>query len=212
MSTTDTSKPTIERRGLFEAPQVRTDQGSPVLSGYALKFDRPSSPLTRPGGVSFVETIAPSALARLRERRDVKFAVNHDLSKVYGSTKAGTLTLDVDSIGLRFLLRPPDSPSGHDLVESVRRGDLDGMSFGFVARAEDWQRDQRPPVRRLTDVDIFEISAVPYAAYADAGIVVEQRALDVARSIVAADERQTRQLEIRVLETRLAALRQPAHG
>lgn len=199
------TRPTIERRGLFEAPQVRTEPSGAVLTGYALKFDRPSSPLTGKGGATFVETIAPAALSRLRERRDVKFAVNHDLSKVYGSTKAGTLTLDVDAVGLRFLLRPPDSPSGHDLVESVRRGDLDGMSFGFVVRADDWQRDQRPPVRRLTDVDLFEISAVPFAAYQDAGIVVEQRALDMARSIVAADERQTRQLEIRVLEQRMAA-------
>ena len=47
---------------------------------------------------------------------------------------AGVTTFGVigsDAVGLRFELTPPDSPSGLDLVESVRRGDLDAMSFGF---------------------------------------------------------------------------------
>ncbi len=206
----DTSKPTIERRGLYEAPQVRSDQAGTVLTGYALKFDTPSAPINGERGSTFVETIAPSALARLRERRDVKFAVNHDLSKVYGSTKAGTLTLDVDAIGLRFSLRPPASPSGDDLVESVRRGDLDAMSFGFVVRGEVWQREQRPPVRRLTDVDLFEISAVPFAAYQDAGIVVESRALEEAARIVADDRQRDRWAAVRAVELRLDPTRASA--
>jgi HK97 family phage prohead protease len=196
--------PPLERR--VEAAHVRATDTGAVVGGYALRFDTRSEPLTGPGGAVFVEEIAPQALARLREGRDVKFLANHDSGRVLGSTKAGTLILTVDTIGARFELTPPNSPAGQDLVEAVRRGDLDGMSFGFKTRADTW-RDGNPPVRVLTDIDLFEISVVAWPAYREAGIAIEQRALDHAASLVAHQGHQQRRRDLDALTERLAALR-----
>jgi HK97 family phage prohead protease len=43
-----------------------------------------------------------------------------------------------DASGLYCEISPPDTTTGHDTVESIRRGDLDGMSFGFGAVDESW--------------------------------------------------------------------------
>ena len=201
------ARPPLERRGLFEAAQVRATDAGVRLVGYAIRFGAPSEPLTGPDGVQFVEEIAAQALARLRERRDVKFLHSHHASKILGSTRAGTLRLDVDAVGLRFELTPPNSPVGQDVVEAVRRGDMDGMSFGFRTLQDSWRDGVTPPVRVLTDIDLFEISVVTWGAYTAAGITIEQRALDYAAALVARQGREQRRQEIDALNARLAALR-----
>jgi len=200
------SKPPLERRGLFDGAQLQAAADRSSLTGYALKYGVRSEPLPGPHGVEFVEEIDRQALARLRERRDVKFLHSHDASKVLGSTRAGTLRLDVDAMGLRFELTPPNSPTGHDLIEAVRRGDLDGMSFGFRTLQEEWI-ESRPPVRRVLDLDLFEISVVAWPAYREAGVMVEARALEHAAALVARHGREERGQELRALTERLAALR-----
>ncbi len=203
-------RPPLEHRGLAQAPRVDTSGRLPALVGYAIRFDAPSAPLGTP---PFIEVVRREALARLHERRDVKALVAHDPSRVVGSSKAGTLALAVDASGLRFRLDPPDSPIGHDLVEAVRRGDLDGVSIGFVVRAggETWQRAARPPVRELRDVDVFELSFVSWPAYEAAGVAIEQRALDEARAIIAAGRQADRYQQLRQLQRRVAdAVGQPS--
>lgn len=200
-------RPILERRGL-EAPieVARASSAAPGLVGYACRFDELSQPIGVP---AFREVIRPSALARLAERRDVKALIGHDPTRVVGSSKSGTLRLTVDAIGLRFSLDPPDSPSGRDLVESVRRGDLDGVSIGFrvLEGGESWRRGERPPVRELRDIDLFEISMVSFPAYLEAGVQIEARALECAASIVAADRQSARWQDVRALRLRLADLR-----
>lgn len=172
----------LERRGLAESAQIESGTGGPVLTGYALRFDSPSEPLPGRNGATFIETIDRGALARLHEGRGIKFLIAHDPGRVVGSTRGGTLRLSVDDIGLRFTLTPPSSPDGENLVEAVKRGDLDAMSFGFKVRADAW-RDGPPPTRVLKDVDIFELSAVCWGAYSAAGIAVENRAQDHAAAV-----------------------------
>lgn len=52
---------------------------------------------------------------------------------------------------------------GKDVHESVRRGDVTGMSFRFSVRKDNWSRggDQR----ELLDVMLTEISLVAFPAY-----------------------------------------------
>ena len=50
----------------------------------------------------------------------------------------------------------PDTTAGRDLVALAERGDLGGMSFGFIATDEAWQGD----TRELRAVDLREISVV----------------------------------------------------
>ncbi|AMY11295.1 phage prohead protease, HK97 family [Luteitalea pratensis] len=178
-----------------------------MLTGYAVRFNERSEPMHGANGAEFVEEVIPGALARLRERRDVKALIGHDPTKVIGSTRSGTLTLIPDAIGLRFELQPPNSPTGHDLIESVRRGDLDGVSFGFRTIADKWLPDTRPPVRQLLDVDVFELSIVAWPAYREAGVIIEPRALEYAAELVTCESRQLRARELDALTVRLRAIR-----
>ena len=207
MSASTSTKPTIETRGVEQAPRVDQTGRRPALVGHAIVFDRESELLGR--DPQFVEVIRACALDRLADSRDVKCLIGHDAARVVGLTKAGTLRLDVDNVGLRFRLDPPNSPSGLDLVEAVERGDVDAMSFGFRVREHGyvWRRDRKPPMREIRDLDLFEISFVSWPAYTAAGCSIEQRALDEVRRIVADDRQHERWSAVRALETRLATLR-----
>jgi len=168
-------KPEREVRYL-KAAELRVEGDSePVITGYAAVFDSDSLDL---GG--FVERIKEGAFARtLKEGADVRALVDHDASKIIGRNKAGTLELKEDKHGLHVRIKPPDTTSGRDIVTSIRRGDVDGMSFGFVANEYRWKDDVTPVVRTLLDVDLFDVSVVTYPAYPDTSVAV--RSLEEAR-------------------------------
>jgi phage head maturation protease len=89
----------------------------------------------------------------------------------------------------------------------VRRGDVDAMSFGFRTLRDEW-RAGTPPTRVLTDIDVFELSAVCWGAYSASGIAIEQRALDTAAQLTAHVGQELRASELDALGARLTALLQ----
>ena len=148
------------------------------LFGYAAKFNAQSEPLVDPySGSTFVEIIAPGAFARtLRESPDVRAIFNHDTSCVLGRVKSGTLRLWEDEVGLAFEVSLPDTGFARDLKESVRRGDIDGCSFGFVCRADEITRVGDTVVRTLLDIELYEISTgVAFPAYPDTVVSLRSR-------------------------------------
>ena len=138
--------PAIERRGA-----VGLTANGRTLSGYVATFGNEA----RIGG--FSESIAPGAFRdSLATGQDVLALLDHKPDALLGRTKTGTLTLREDSKGLRFDLKLPDTQHGRDLVALAERGDLGGMSFGFIATDEKWTGDKR----ELRAVDLLEISVV----------------------------------------------------
>ena len=132
----------------------------PKLTGYAAVFNSLSVDL---GG--FVERIDPAAFGR-SIAGDIRLLMGHQTDGVpLARTKSGTLTLDVDSRGLHFSADLPDSPSGSDVFEAVRRGDLSAMSFGFAVRKDSWEKSSGVTVRTLLDIDLHEVSVVAWPAY-----------------------------------------------
>jgi uncharacterized protein len=160
--------PKLERR-MFAA-QIRADRADQKskMVGYAAVFDSPSEDL---GG--FTETIAPGAFTRaLQENQDVRALKNHNPDYVLGRTKAGTLRLSQDDNGLKIECDMPDTTYARDLMTSLDRGDIDQMSFGFYVVEEKWYDNQgkETPMwmgskRVISDVNLFDISAVTYPAY-----------------------------------------------
>jgi HK97 family phage prohead protease len=132
------------------------------LVGYAAVFNSLSEPLQ-----GFREKIRPGAFARaISNHADVRALLNHDPSKVLGRTSAGTLELSEDRHGLRSVIHLPNTTLGHDLLESVRRGDISQMSFGFRANKDEWSKDaQGGAIRELIDCDLYDVSCVAYPAY-----------------------------------------------
>ena len=100
--------------------------------------------------------------------------VDHDPSKILGRVKSGTLELVEDKRGLRVKINPPDTQVGRDIVESIRRGDVDQMSFAFVTREDKWESDEEGNtiLRELLDVDLFDVSPVTFPAYPDTTVAV----------------------------------------
>jgi len=167
----------------FEADfELRAEGDGMTFIGYAAKFNSPSEDL---GG--FIETIEPGAFRKsLRSRNDVKLLVNHDTGRVLASTRAGTMKLYEDEVGLRVEASLPNTTDGRDMAELLRRGDLNKMSFGFSVMKDSWNSDMTQ--RTLKSVKLFETSIVSFPAYAATEAMV--RSLDKAatRAQVDADE------------------------
>ena len=151
-----------ERRAWpVEKLEVRASEGSPpVIEGYAAVFGELSLDL---GG--WRERIAPGAFARSVQDNDVRALWDHNSQYVLGRNRAGTLALEEDERGLGVEIRPPGTSWANDLMESMRRGDVNQMSFGFYVRQDEWIEEDGLLVRVLRDVDLFDVSVVTYPAY-----------------------------------------------
>src|SRR5690606_18413162 len=150
--------------------EIRTDgEGKPVkIAGYAARFDKLSVPLY---GCS--ERNRKGAFTKSLQRNNVKALWNHNSDFPLGSMKNGTLKLEEDDKGLRFELELPDTTWGRDAAESIRRGDTDGMSFGFEVVKDEWDNsDPKNVIRTLVEVNLIEISPTPFPAYPSTSVSV----------------------------------------
>jgi HK97 family phage prohead protease len=151
---------------LTAAPATKSRPGR--IRGYAITFDQLSVDL---GG--FRERIRPRAVARtLRDGLDVRALIDHDVSKILGRQSAGTLRLHADHRGLLAEIDPPDTQPGRDILVSVGRGDVRGMSFAFRALEDEWRMEHGEPVRDVLDMEIREVSIVSFPAYPSTSVSV----------------------------------------
>ena len=153
------------------------DDESPVLEGYAARFDD----WTQIGGDcwGFMESIAPGAFARSLEEDDVLSFFNHDSNLVLGRKSAKTATFEEDKKGLRTVIYPPDTAAGRDVVTNVKLRNVTGMSFMFQTRKDEWTEPAKKgelPKRRLLDVRLFEAGPVTFPAYEATSISARDRA------------------------------------
>ena len=152
---------TVERRDIrIEDFELRAAGDGMSFAGYAAVFNSPSQPLP------FTEVIAPGAFKRtLTRRNNIRMLLNHDTSRVLGTTRSGTLRLQEDSKGLHVEADLPDTTYGRDLSIVMQRGDVDAMSFGFSVppKGDRWSDDGAQ--RTLTEIRLHEVSVVTFPAY-----------------------------------------------
>ena len=165
------STPDIERRGAA----IGVTASGRTLSGYAATFNDP----TAIGG--FTERIAPGAFARsLASGRDVLALLDHRADVLLGRTRSGSLRLSEDAKGLRFELSVPNTQAGRDVIALAERGDLGGMSFGFMATDEAWDGN----TRELRAVELHEVSIVQsWPAYQSTEVNLRSKPFDMAHFI-----------------------------
>ncbi|MEW6771854.1 MAG: HK97 family phage prohead protease [Bacillota bacterium] len=147
----------VEQRSLGE---VRADATGRKIRGYAALFNELSEPL---GG--FRERILPGAFTNTLKNDDIRLLVDHNPSMVLARTKNGTLKLKEDSKGLWFEAELPDTTVGRDVYTSIKRGDIDQMSFGFKVVKDRWLSGTYPQIRELLEVKLFDVSVVTFPAY-----------------------------------------------
>lgn len=159
----------MERRvvevGQLEVRAAKDAESPGTIVGYAAVFNMLSVVLW-----GFREKIAPGAFgASLAD--DVRALWNHDTNHVLGRTTAGTLRLAEDAHGLKVEIDPPSSAAGW--VESIRRGDVSQMSFGFRVLEDTWDEDEEgQEIRTLIKVKLYEVSPVAFPAYPDTEVGV----------------------------------------
>jgi uncharacterized protein len=158
----------LERRFFSQPPTLETrEEGKPtVIAGYAALFNV----RTVIWGY-YEESLASGCFKRaIEEKHDTRSLFNHDANWVLGRTKNGTLTLKEDAKGLWTETTPPDTQQARDVVENIRNGNVDQMSFAFVPKKTKWTFSQERGQLdhcEILDVDLYDISPVTYPAYED---------------------------------------------
>lgn len=183
-----------EDRAYHAEFEVRFDSDKqPIIEGYAAVFDSISHDL---GG--FTETIRRGAF-KPALGGDTYLFWNHNSDTVLARKKAGTLKLTEDKRGLKIEAKPPAWAS--NFVETIQRGDVTGMSFGFVADADEW--DHKNNIRTLTKIrELPEVSIVPFPAYAATNVEVALRSQQISKSTGEAEPTLVEPVEIVPAPTR----------
>lgn len=184
---------------------IREDPDNPNsmgIKGYVVKFNDRSVLLYD----EWYEKVSKGAFSRSLQDNVIKALWNHNSDIVLGSTKSNTLQLEEDSIGLRFELSLPNTSNGKDIYESIKRGDVDGVSFGFYVRKDAWEflKDEDIYERTLLDIDLIEISPTAFPAYPSSE--VGKRSLEK-NHLKTKDERAHEELLKKQLEARLNLLK-----
>lgn len=140
--------------------ELRND--SVLIDGYVNAVARDSRPMLSERGEKFVEQISPKAFQRaIDKNEDVLCLLNHEPSRVLGSTKQGNIELFEDNIGLRAICKITDS----EVIEKAKANRLRGWSFGFEALKE-----HEEPI-----ADCFKRRFVDEMNLAEVSIIDEQR-------------------------------------
>ncbi|MBD5225821.1 MAG: HK97 family phage prohead protease [Bacteroidales bacterium] len=151
---------------------------SRLVSGYAIVFNSDSNDL---GG--FTERINPDALNGVVEKSDVLCLLNHneDRGVLARSNKGeGSLTLEIDEIGLKYSFEAPNTALGDELLEGLRRGDISTSSFAFTVEKDSWSKNEDGSyLRTINSIsELFDVSPVYRAAYDATSVKVDARGLD----------------------------------
>ena len=151
--------------------EVRLDESSKEtkVSGYAALFDTDSRDL------GFRETISKRAFdGRLED--NVILTFNHDPNLILDRNIGGTLQLSVDDRGLRYDATLPNTTTGNDVAELMKRGLLYESSFAFTVTDDDWSKDGDVTRRQINKIGrLVDVSIVGVGAYANTDVALRSK-------------------------------------
>lgn len=197
------ASPFGEQQELRSRAQFEFRANPDSASGPSYRFDGYAATVEDPfrmwdlWGDPYFETVAASAFNRtLANGCDTQFLVGHDESGLpMARTRSGTMTLSADSTGLLVVAPSLDgrNPQVQQLASAMERGDVDEMSIGFIAVAQQWSPDWME--RRITEINLNrgDVSIVCWAANPNAaGASMEALPVSAAASRAAAVDRERR--------------------
>ena len=158
-----------EIRCIAEPVTLREAEESRTVEGYAAVFDRSSDRL------DFEEVIERNAFDGVIEKSDVMALLNHDIRRgllARSTNGKGTLTLTVDAKGLRYSFEAPKFAAGDELVENVRRGDVQESSFAFTVEKDTWEKKDDGTWKRTIHkiARLYDVPPVYNAAYSQTSV------------------------------------------
>ncbi len=174
---------------------------SRTIEGYAIVTNSRSELLDG----FFYEQIAPEALnEEFINSQDIRVLYDHmpERGSLARFKKGeGTLRLNVDDKGLLMSFDAPKTPFGDEMLDAVRRGDIDRMSFCFATNHDEWEEledgNYLRTIRgfeRITEVSILDVAP----AYPDTSVAT--RSLDDFKKRSAEDEEEDEDKETKTEE------------
>ena len=159
--------------------ELRANTETREITGYAIVFNTESENLG-----NFIEVIDRDAVTpELIANSDIKLLYNHDeMQGILARSKRGkgTLNISIDERGVKYSAILPNTTLGNDVLESIRRGDLDSCSFAFTldTNGDNWTKIKDNLYKRTITKfsELFDFSVVVTPAYSSTS--VSARALD----------------------------------
>lgn len=113
------------------------------------------------------------------EKSDILCLLNHNEERgVLARSKCGngSLTLEVDSEGLKYRFEAPNTALGDELLEGLKRGDISTSSFAFTIESDQWEkRSNGSYLRKITRFkELFDVSPVYKEAYPDTSVALRK--------------------------------------
>ena len=172
----------------------RSYDDSRHVEGYAVVFDSQSEDL------GFFETIEHGAITQeLVNNSDVFALLNHDDDKVLARSNkgVGSLKLTVDDRGLKYEFDAAETQLGNDLLEYLKRREINTSSFAFALdyndpEAETWERKNGANYRTIHKISyLHDVSPVWNAAYSATS--VSKRSLEKCKELEEKEVEQRKQ-------------------
>lgn len=181
-----TKNPLEQRSYCFEVRAEESENGS-LITGRPIVYDSKTD-------LGYFDEIIERGALDKTDLTDVRFLVNHDLSKIplarsRRNNGNSTMQLSVDDFGMsiRVHLDTENNAEARALYSAVQRGDISGMSFMFSINSQQWDDlESDHPTRRILEIgSVVEVSAVTFPAYDSTEINARgKEALDNARQAV----------------------------
>lgn len=149
----------------IRAPLEDDAGGAIGFKGHAAIFE--TKTLIQGWFMDWTEEIARGAFRKTIGEADVRFLINHNADLLLARNRAGTLRLAEDDIGLATDADMAPTSYAKDLAISLERRDISQMSFAFEVVKEEWDWDEDPPHRRITEVKLWDVAVVTYPAYTE---------------------------------------------
>ena len=191
----------------FRASEGEDNKG--VIEGTPIVFNQDAEAETWDG--KYYERIDEHALDNAN-LDDVRLFINHDTGKIaLARSKRGsansTMSFTIDSEGLhiRALLDIENNQEARALYSAIKRGDMDGMSFMFRIKSQEWLGlDSEIPTRVIKEISIVhEVSVVNFPFYPQTSINARSKeeetstsSLAEARKAFAEETARSKELEI----------------
>lgn len=134
--------------------------------------------------LGWFDEIIDSGALNGADLRDVRFLVNHDVSKIplarsrnNNANSTMQLTPDDQGLAIRVNLDVMNNSDARNLYSAIERGDITGMSFMFSIDSEEWENlESDHPLRRIKKIsNVVEVSAVTFPAYEASSISVRNK-------------------------------------
>lgn len=178
-------KKELEQRAYNFEIRAEADEKSSIITGRPIVYNSRTD-------LGYFDEIIESGALNKTDLTDVRFLVNHDLSKIplarsRRNNQNSTMQLMVNEFGMDIKVRldTENNADARSLYSAVERGDITGMSFMFSVEGEAWENlESEHPTRKITDIGtVVEVSAVTFPAYQATEINARSKdALDNARS------------------------------